>query len=42
MKPHMLHSQFEALEEPSNALTVDISLSVEEILQFVIKQIRDI
>jgi gluconokinase len=39
MKPHMLHSQFEALEEPSNALTVDISLSVEEILQFVIKQI---
>jgi gluconokinase len=39
MKPHMLHSQFDALEEPSNALTVDISLSVEEILQFVIKQI---
>jgi gluconokinase len=39
MKPHMLHSQFEALEEPSNALTVDISLSVEEILQLVIKQI---
>ena len=41
MKPHMLHSQFEALEEPSNALTVDISLSVQEILEFVIKQIRD-
>ena len=41
MKPHMLHSQFEALEEPSNALTVDISLSVQEILQIVIKQIRD-
>ncbi len=39
MKPHMLRSQFDALEEPSNALTVDISLSVEEILQFVIKQI---
>ena len=39
MKPHMLHSQFEALEEPSNALTVDISLSVEEILQLVLEQI---
>ena len=39
MKPQMLHSQFDALEEPSNALTVDISLSVEEIVQFVIKQI---
>jgi gluconokinase len=39
MKPHMLHSQFGALEEPSNALTVDISLSVEEISQFVIKHI---
>ena len=42
MKPHMLHSQFDALEEPSNALTVDISLSVEEISQFVIKQIESI
>ena len=38
MKPHMLQSQFEALEEPSDALTVDISLSVDEILQVVIKQ----
>jgi gluconokinase len=38
MKPHMLLSQFEALEEPSDALTVDISLSVEEITQFVIEQ----
>ena len=40
MKPDLLQSQFEALEEPSNALTVDISLSVEEILQVVIKQMR--
>jgi len=40
MKPQMLHSQFDALEEPSNALTVDISLSVEEIVQFVIQQIE--
>jgi gluconokinase len=42
MKPHMLQSQIEALEEPSNALTVDISLSVEEISQFVIKQVESI
>ena len=33
MKPHMLKSQFETLEEPMNALTVDISLSVDEIVQ---------
>jgi gluconokinase len=39
MKPHMLHSQFETLEEPSNAFVVDIALSVEEILELVIKQI---
>jgi gluconokinase len=28
MKPHMLKSQFEALEEPLNALTIDISMSI--------------
>lgn len=33
MKPHMLRSQFEALEEPANALVVDISLPVEEIVE---------
>src|SRR6476660_5656974 len=38
MKPRMLLSQFEVLEEPSEALTVDISLSVEEIVQFIIEQ----
>lgn len=38
MKPHMLQSQFDALEEPSNAITVDISPSMAEILQVVIKQ----
>ena len=42
MQPQMLQSQFDALEEPSNALTVDISLSVEKISQFVIKQIESI
>lgn len=41
MKPHMLQSQFATLEEPHNALTVDISLSVEEILQFITKQLGD-
>ncbi|MBC7876252.1 MAG: gluconokinase [Anaerolineales bacterium] len=38
MKPDMLKSQFDTLEEPSNALTVDISLSVDEILQVIIEQ----
>ena len=37
MKPHMLKSQFDAFEEPADALTVDISLPVDEILQVVIK-----
>jgi gluconokinase len=41
MKAQMLHSQFDALEEPSDALTVDIALSVEDILDLVMKQIRD-
>ena len=31
MKPHMLKSQFDALEEPTGALTVDISSPIEEI-----------
>ena len=36
MKPHMLQSQFNALEEPTNALTLDISRSVGEIVQEII------
>jgi len=36
MKPHMLQSQFEALEEPINALTIDISMSVDDIVQKII------
>lgn len=40
MKPHMLQSQFEVLEEPTDALTMDISLPVEEIVQEIIKQYR--
>ena len=33
MKPQMLRSQFDTLEEPTNALTVDISRSVNDIVQ---------
>lgn len=36
MKPHMLQSQFEALEEPTGALTVDISSSVQDIVEQVL------
>ena len=38
MKPEMLQSQFDTLEEPANALTVDISLPVYEILQVILQQ----
>ncbi|MEW6287594.1 MAG: gluconokinase [Chloroflexota bacterium] len=37
MKPQMLKSQFDALEEPSNALTLDISQPVEKIVEQVYK-----
>jgi gluconokinase len=40
MKPQMLQSQFEALEEPRNALTFDVSLSVAEIVQEIVKRIE--
>lgn len=40
MKADMLKSQFDALEEPVDGLTVDISLSVEEIVQVVLKQMK--
>ena len=33
MKPHMLKSQFDGLEEPTNALTIEISMSLDDILQ---------
>lgn len=32
MKPQMLKGQFEALEEPANSFTVDISTSVDDIV----------
>ena len=40
MKPHMLQSQFEALEEPSNALIVDITPSVDEILKVILQDME--
>jgi gluconokinase len=39
MKPQMLQSQFEALEEPANALTFDVSRPVDEIVQGILEEI---
>ena len=39
MKPHMLKSQFDALEEPANALTIDIAMSLDEIVQEIISSL---
>jgi len=38
MKPHMLKSQFETLEEPTNALTMDVSMSLDDIVQRIISE----
>jgi gluconokinase len=40
MKPQMLQSQFEALEEPANALTFDVSMPVEEIVEGIVRGIE--
>lgn len=40
MKPEMLRSQFEALEEPTNALTINVSLSVAEIVEEIVEQLE--
>jgi gluconokinase len=40
MKPQMLKSQFEALEEPADTWTFDVSLSVEEIVQGIVQQLE--
>jgi gluconokinase len=37
MKPHMLRSQFETLEEPGNALVIDISNSIDGILRDILE-----
>ena len=39
MKPALLRSQFDALEEPQDGWTVDIRLSPEELIQHVMKLI---
>lgn len=36
MKPHMLKSQFEALEEPADALTVAVSMPFEDIVKEIV------
>jgi len=41
MKPHMLKSQFETLEEPTNALTIDISMSLDEIVQEILEYVKN-
>jgi gluconate kinase len=41
MKPHMLQSQFEALEEPTNALTIDVSVPVDEVIQTILKYMEN-
>ncbi|MBT3389019.1 MAG: gluconokinase [Chloroflexi bacterium] len=38
MKPEMLQSQFDALEEPEMAITVPISVSVNEIVSYIVKR----
>lgn len=40
MKPHMLKSQFETLEEPANAIATDISMPVEDIVLEILKQME--
>lgn len=39
MKPEMLQSQFEALEEPANALTLDVSMPVTELVREILKRL---
>lgn len=39
MKPEMLKSQFDALEEPSGALVIDVSLPAQEIVAIIIAEL---
>jgi len=41
MKPHMLKSQFESLEEPTNALTINISMPLDEIVQEILRHTQN-
>ncbi len=40
MKQQMLRSQFETLEEPDDVLTIDISMSVEEIVREILRRLE--
>ena len=40
MKPGMLKSQFDALEEPSDAIAIDINQSLEEIEKNILQEIQ--
>lgn len=40
MKAHMLQSQFEALEEPQNALIVDVAMPIEELVSQILSQAK--
>jgi gluconokinase len=40
MKPQMLKGQFETLEEPTNALTMDIAMSLDDIVQEILKHME--
>lgn len=40
MKPHMLKSQFDALEEPTEGLIVDIHQSVEQIVAAILELVN--
>jgi len=40
MKPHMLKSQFNTLEEPTHALTVDVTMPVEDLVHEILKHME--
>ena len=40
MKPQMLQSQFETLEEPADALTLDVSLPVADLVGEILKRLE--
>jgi gluconokinase len=42
MKPEMLKSQFDALEEPTDAITIEVNMSTEEIVNEIIKRLEEL
>lgn len=41
MKPEMLQSQFDALEEPKNAIVLDVKMSVKDMIDTIIKNVEE-